>query len=314
MTVVLRATDVPVPSRMEYWRHVLDGTLGPLEVRQPGGLDVRDQLRLGEAGVVRVGELSTGRPGGASRTGRHIRRSDLDVCKVDVLARGRGVVQQDGREAELGPGDLTLVDLSRPVRWAMSPARVVAVVFPRALLPLPSDEVARLTAVRIPGDQGPAALASTLARQLVGPLDDAADGTRLGTAVLDLLTVALAARARRTGTVAPDSQRRVLLQRVHAYIEQHLGDPGLAPETIAAAHHVSVRYLYKLFEAQGQGVAGQVRRRRLERCRRDLLDPGLHARPVSAIGARWGLPDPASFSRAFRDAYGVPPSEYRAGG
>ncbi|HET6748267.1 MAG TPA: helix-turn-helix domain-containing protein, partial [Actinomycetes bacterium] len=90
--------------------------------------------------------------------------------------------------------------------------------------------------------------------------------------------------------------------------------PGLAPETIAAAHHVSVRYLYKLFEAQGQGVAGQVRRRRLERCRRDLLDPALQARPVGAIGARWGLPDPASFSRAFRDAYGIPPGEYRAMG
>jgi AraC-like DNA-binding protein len=314
MTVVVRATDVPVPSRMEYWQHVLEGTLGPLEVRQPGGLGVRDRLRLGDAGVVRVGELSTGRPGGASRNRRHIRRSDLDVCKVDVLARGRGVVQQDGREAELGPGDLTLVDLSRPVRWAMSPARVVAVVFPRALLPLPADEVARLTAVRVPGDQGPAALASTLARQLVGHLDDAADGTRLGTAVLDLLTAALAARARRTGSVPADSQRRVLLQRVHAYIEQHLGDPGLAPETIAAAHHVSVRYLYKLFEAQGQGVAGQVRRRRLERCRRDLLDPALRARPVRAIGARWGLPDPASFSRAFRAAYGVAPSEYRARG
>jgi AraC-like DNA-binding protein len=196
----------------------------------------------------------------------------------------------------------------------MSPARVVAVVFPRALLPLPRDEVARLTAVRIPGDQGPAALASTLARQLVGHLDDAADGTRLGSAVLDLLTVALAARARRSGGVPPDSQRRVLLQRVHAFIEQHLGDPELSPETIAAAHHVSVRYLYKLFEAQGQGVAGQIRVRRLERCRRDLLDPGLHARPVSAIGARWGLPDPASFSRAFRAAYGVAPGEYRAMG
>jgi AraC-like DNA-binding protein len=314
MTVVLRATDVPVPARVDYWQHVLEGTLGPLEVRQPGGLDVRDQLRLGEAGVVRVGELSTGRPGGASRTRRHIRRSDPDVCKVDVLARGRGIIQQDGREAELGPGDLTLVDLSRPVRWVMSPARVVAVVFPRTLLPLPRDEVARLTAVRVPGDRGPAALASTLARQLVGHLDDAADATRLGTAVLDLLTVALAARARRSGPVPPDSQRRVLLQRVDAFIEQHLGDPELTPETIAAAHHVSLRYLYKLFETQGQGVAGQVRRRRLERCRRDLLDPALQARPVGAIGARWGLPNAAHFSRAFRDAYGVPPGEYRAGG
>jgi AraC-like DNA-binding protein len=45
--------------------------------------------------------------------------------------------------------------------------------------------------------------------------------------------------------------------------------------------------------------------------RRDLLDPALAARPVSAIAARWGLVDPAHFSRAFRAAYGVPRLEYR---
>ncbi len=38
---------------------------------------------------------------------------------------------------------------------------MVAVMFPRALLPLRPDEVAQLTAVRIPGDQGTAAPAST---------------------------------------------------------------------------------------------------------------------------------------------------------
>lgn len=51
---------------------------------------------------------------------------------------------------------------------------------------------------------------------------------------------------------------------------------------------------------------------RLERCRRDLLDPGLRDRLVSSIGARWGLQDAAAFSRAFRKAYGLPPGEYRA--
>src|SRR5207302_1080560 len=30
-----------------------------------------------------------------------------------------------------------------------------------------------------------------------------------------------------------------------------------------------------------------------------------------AVGARWGLPDSAQFSRMFRRAYGLPPAEYR---
>jgi AraC-like DNA-binding protein len=314
MSLVVRADAVPAAARPDYWRHVVDQTLGPLEVRMPPGRDLRDRLLVGDAGAVRVAQLTSGRPGGADRRPHHIRRLDRDVCKIDVLASGRGVVAQDGREASLGPGDFAFVDLSRPAHWTMSAMRVVAVVFPRALLPLPQGEVAGLTAVRFPGDEGTGALVSSLARQLVGHLDDwgAADGARLGTAVLDLLTVALAARLDRGREVPPDIRQRALLQRVHAFVEARLGDPGLSPATIAAAHHVSLRYLYKLFETEPTGVAAWIRERRLERCRRDLLDPALAERPVSAVAARWGLTNAAHFSRAFRAAYGLSPLAYRA--
>jgi AraC-like DNA-binding protein len=315
MSVLLRAGDVPPSSRTDYWQHVVDTTLGPLEVqRPPAGIDARDQLLLGDAGAVRVAELTAGQPGGATLAARRARLADLDLCKVDVLAGGHGTVAQDGRQAVLAPGDLTLVDLSRPARWRMSPMRMVAVVFPRALLPLRTGEVAELTAVRFPGDQGTGALASSLARQLVRRLDGLRppDGARLGTAVLDLLTVALAARLDRGERVPPEVRQRALLRQVHAFIDAELGDPELSPATIAAAHHISLRYLYRLFEGHDHGVAGWVRQRRLERCRRDLLDPALATRPVSAVAARWGLVNAAHFSRAFRAAYGCSPVEYRA--
>jgi AraC-like DNA-binding protein len=78
-----------------------------------------------------------------------------------------------------------------------------------------------------------------------------------------------------------------------------------------AAHHVSIRYLHRLFETQQTTVADWIRRRRLDRCRRDLVDPALRDLPVNAIAARWGLLNAAHFSRTFRAAYGVPPVEYR---
>jgi AraC-like DNA-binding protein len=56
-------------------------------------------------------------------------------------------------------------------------------------------------------------------------------------------------------------------------------------------------------------VSAWIRRRRLEACRHDLVQT---SRAVSAIGARWGLPDAAHFSRLFRAAYGSSPREYRA--
>ena len=128
----------------------------------------------------------------------------------------------------------------------------MAVKFPHAALPLRHDELARLTAVPISGRDGLGASISSLARHMARHLDDhdPTEGTRLATALMDLLIVALAERLDRSATLAPATRRRALLASVQAFIDQRLADPALSPSAIAAAHHISLRYLYKLFETQ----------------------------------------------------------------
>jgi AraC-like DNA-binding protein len=314
MSVLLRADDVPVNSRIEYVREVVGAALGPLEVRTGDGNEVPDQVRAADLGAVRVGELSASRPGGADRRRRHIQVLDADLCKVDVVTQGEIIVEQDGRQARLHAGDFAFVDLSRPAHWTNGwSTRVVAIAFPRKLLPIRPDDVAGLTAVGLSSDHGPDALFSSTARELARQVDhlDPAAGARVGTAALDLLTVALAGRLDRHGELPPDISQRALLLRVRAFIDGRLADPELTPGTVARAHHVSLRSLYKLFEGERASVAGLIRERRLERCRRDLLDPSLSEVPVSTIAGRWGLTNAAHFSRAFRAAYGASPVEYR---
>ncbi len=322
MAVAFRAVQgETVSSHLERWLRVVDETFGPAHVRPPRGTSAPQQLVVGDVGAVQVCEMriawppSTSERCQATRTHRLIRQSDRDPerYRVELVVRGRMLVEQAGLESALGPGDLAIVDLSRPARWATAVQEGVSVEFPKAMLPLRQDDVARIGGARIPGDRGTGAVASAFARQLVSHLDDLdpADGARLGTAMVDLVAAALAPRLEREPGLPQASEREALLRTVGAFIERRLGDPELSPATIAAAHHVSLRYLYKLFERQPTGVAAWIRERRLERCRRDLLDPALRRQPVSAIGARWGLPEPAHFSRLFRTAYGVPPSEYR---
>jgi AraC-like DNA-binding protein len=108
--------------------------------------------------------------------------------------------------------------------------------------------------------------------------------------------------------MAPD---RPLLARVQTFIDERLGDARLSNREIAEAHHISLRLLYRLFEERGTSPGRWIRERRLERCRRDLLDPARRDLPASAIAWSWGFASPAHFSRVFRAAYGHPPSEYR---
>src|SRR5690606_31563428 len=52
----------------------------------------------------------------------------------------------------------------------------------------------------------------------------------------------------------------------------------------------------------------------LERCRLDLRSPLHTQKSISDILYQWGFNDSASFSRAFREQYGVSPREYRKSG
>ena len=90
------------------------------------------------------------------------------------------------------------------------------------------------------------------------------------------------------------ASRAEILLNVQSFIEANLGDPHLDPEEIARASFISTRYLHKLFEAEGTSVCRWIRASRLERCRRDLLDPALADETILAIASRWGLPGPAA--------------------
>ncbi|PZG40052.1 hypothetical protein C1I98_22685 [Spongiactinospora gelatinilytica] len=146
---------------------------------------------------------------------------------------------------------------------------------------------------------------------LAGHIDEVGDShpMRLADNVVDLIGTLYASLLGEHAD-ASDSMR-MLLTRAKMFIARHLDEPDLGPEAIAAACYVSTGYLHKLFRAEGMSVGRYIRERRLEQCRRDLLDPGSREVAVSAIGARWGFADAAHFSRVFKTSYGLAPREYR---
>jgi AraC-like DNA-binding protein len=307
--------DDPVgESRVERVRRAICETIAPFDLRvieDRGGPGV---VHSADVGMVRV-VAAPGSPviGEVIRTARLIRSSDPELCKIDLQLRGRAVLEQDGRQATLDEGDFTFVDLSRPCQLTGDLSGVVAVMFPRSLLPLRYRDTRQLAGVTFDGKEANGALVTALVGQVVHRLDayTGAGSAEIGAAVFDLITAALAVRLDRPEAMTPDARFRTLTWRVKTFIEERLGDPELSPGEVAAAHHISLRYLHRIFAGQQTTVGTWIRSRRLDHCRRDLIDPILIGRPVGAVGARWGFIDPTHFGRAFRSAYGVTPSEYR---
>ncbi|MFD4960702.1 helix-turn-helix domain-containing protein [Microbacterium sp. NPDC058389] len=248
------------------------------------------------------------------RTPELIARGDRPYFKVSLMLAGTGLLIQDDREAVLNPGDLAVYDTSRPYSLVFDQDfRTMVVMFPRHLLTLPPDMVGQLTAVRISGSEGLGSVVAPYLTQLAGNLDQLAGstGARLAHSALDLVATVFARELGLDGESA--DPHRALMQRIRGHIDRNLASTDLGPASIAAAHFISTRHLHGLFQEQGTTVSTWIRTRRLEQCRRDLVDPILADRPVAAIAARWGFVDAAHFSRAFKSTYGVSPSEFRAG-
>ena len=103
-----------------------------------------------------------------ARTRRMIALNDPGLMKVCLQVRGTGRINQDGREAEILPGDLTMYDTSRPyvLSFDHNPRRFETLVFmfPQAMIGLPIDALFALTATRVNGTEGTGSLVAPFFR------------------------------------------------------------------------------------------------------------------------------------------------------
>ena len=312
MSTLLRTTEVCPADRAEYWQKVASSSFVDLTFRVPEPAKFCGEIVTESIGDVAVSRVTAG-VHTAVRTERHIARAQDDgYYKLSMPVRGYVLISQDGREAPLIPGDLAIYDTSRPYEVSFDDTcRMLVLMFPHRDLRLSQRAMGDLTARRVSGRQGIGGLIAPLLINLVAQIEELGTFTvpRLADNIVDLLTTLY---AEQLGEAArPTDAMQVLLLRIKSFVEAHLDDADLTPDVVAAACHVSTGYLHKLFRASGTSVGRFIRDRRLEQCRRDLLDPGQGGTAVSTIGAHWGFVDAAHFSRTFKAAYGVSPREYR---
>ena len=311
MTLVVDTAAVPPEQRFDLWAQISSQVFEPLAVSTEsrpfsGRLEHHG---LGQLGMFHM----TATASSADRTPALIREGDPEQVQLMLQLAGHVRITQDGRSSLVGPGQLISWQSSRPYTIAgQTDFESLMVVLPAALLRPHIDGVCRRTALPIDGEQGVGAivrgyLLGLLSGLQAGGMPPDAVG-HLAEGLLDLVRAVL---VQRLDPVAPERGSDILRAQIKDHIDAHLGDPRLAPATIAREHFISRSYLYRLFEDEGESVWETIRSRRLEQARRDLADRALADEPIHEIAARWGFASKSHFSRAFRAAYGRSPSDVR---
>ncbi|MEE4451538.1 acetamidase/formamidase family protein [Novosphingobium resinovorum] len=231
-----------------------------------------------------------------------------------LLLEGRIAASSGDREVEIGEGDMVYGGGDTRCRIAMEgDFRLLIVKVPHSLPALKSRSQLPTEISDLIADTAVGRMMSSLLRTVADTILDISDDQirPVELALPEMIAATLLDRAPAKQLGGAAGGRAAILERVFQSIEMRLSDPNLNTHQIAAEHNISPRYLQKLFESHGESFGHYVKLRRLERCRLDLGSP-LHAqRSISEILFQWGFNDSASFSRAFREQYGMSPREYR---
>jgi len=248
-----------------------------------------------------------------TRTQRHTARDDGPVVSIGIMAASSGGVQvQDDVTTTWGPTSVYGMELTRPyTHVSKGGTRACSLLVRAEELGLPLDLVA---GARPRVDASP--LKHVFASH-IRALTDQADHLveRPSADMVEAATLPLArallASASTNHHFVREAIADTLVTRVKAHVREHLQDPRMNAATIAAAHHVSVRHLYKSCAEAGMRLEQWVIAARLDAARADLAAPRNRDVTIAHITHKWGFTNTSHFTHRFRESFGMTPREWQ---
>ena len=305
--------DVTEKERLEYWIDMICDEFVQLDCSSDEKTDFKGELRGCELDNIRVSEV------GASR--QHVTRSRKQIAKsteseflLSLQLEDVGIVNQDGRRAELHPGDFALYDSTRPYTLHFDRP------FRQIVLQIPYDSLAEqfltpenITARRVSARTAVGALTSQFIQSVAGRLDilTAQERGAINHHIIELVALSMGSMSSLRELDGQSIARTAILERIKQYIEINIRHPQLTPAQVARHHHISERYQRMLFASTGTTLSKYILNKRLELCREALENPDLCDNSISQIAFNYGFNDAAKFSRKFKERYGVSPKEFR---
>ncbi len=310
-TLSVVSTDQVAPKeRIPYWKDVIWQQLGRLrsDARSEGVF--RGSLAHCDAGDVKLCRLSASSHR-VARTPDLIRQDDRGFLKVVFQIEGSTWFEQGSRKTLLSPGEWSIYDTMKAYTVSnTSDIEQLVLLVPREKVFAAGMRPDELLVQRYSAQAGIGRLAGDLMHRAFDEIEACSSDSAetIGEAIAQLLRQSLMERAGRPTSL---SLREALRDRIKQHVHRNLRDPALSIDQIAAALRCSKRTLHKAFSNDGLTLSEYIWRLRLNRCRRDLESPACAWKSITEIAFSWGFSSPAHFSKAFRDAFGVSPTQFR---
>jgi len=229
---------------------------------------------------------------------------------VVLQITGKSVIEQQGRTVRLAPGHWSVCDSTLPYTLTSPGASQ------RLLLLIPHDcldddiDLEDFTTRSFSGTAGVGRLVFGIAGWIVEELasihSDRADV--LAKTITQIINLAIHEKIGRRST---EPARGTLGDRIREYVADHLRDPHLSLDSIAKHLNSSKRSLHRAVSTSSSSIHDLIWHQRLDRCRRDLLDPSQSRQSIAEIAHSWGFKNFTHFSQAFRERFGISAREAR---
>lgn len=297
---------LPAPQQFEAWRDRLSAWMEVLPTQDRAG-GFRAEHRTWQLGPIAV-TWSSGEGLINRRDLARARRDQLDHWVIVLMRHGEFLYHSDSGSLVVDRRNLVLYGMQMPNLSERSEAEWIMAFVARDALPdiAPSFDA-------LLGRTLDTAMGGLLRGYLDGlteqlPRMSQAEAPRAAEATLAMIRATVTGSADHCEAARPQVQAAIR-SRVMGLIRANLGSARLDPVRLARMAGMSRSQLYRAFEPEG-GVARAIQRERLRAIRRALADPA-ERRGIARIAEELGMPDASSFSRIFRQDFGMSPREFR---
>ena len=313
MTTILTTSDVPATQRIAYWQDAVCRSFLEVDCSIFDEEHFEGAIRQRNVGPLSLLTISAA-PLSAKRTAQQIRRASDQCLLFDVRTEGGATICQDSRQLALAPGDISLLDSSRPFE-VISHARFskTTVRVPWELLGDRLGTTHHLTGTRVLGAHPVAKLAADYILELASADEDLSGdvANKLANHAIDLMAMAFSSRPPEPVSQSED-ERRTLLTLLKRATCARLNEAQLGVNMMSSFAGLPMWQIDALFRADNTTFEEFVKAERMHRLAQDLTDPRLQNNTLKELAARWQLDDSPELRSSFQRIFGLSPLAFRS--